>query len=77
MLLARGKYNLAKLIEVEDVELFNFVSTIKFECKYRGLLALFRSHFFSSDGMIVDATSNSPLACGKLLLQDLACYQQS
>ena len=33
MLLARGKYNLAKLIEVEDVELFNFVSTIKFECK--------------------------------------------
>ena len=31
MLLARGKYNLAKLIEVEDVELFNFVSTIKYE----------------------------------------------
>ena len=33
MLLARGKYNLANLIEVEDVELFNFVSTIKYEYK--------------------------------------------
>ena len=39
-------------------------------------VALFLSRFFSSDGIIVDATSNLPFVCRKLLQQDLTFYQQ-
>ena len=66
------------MVEVESIAILEIC--LYFQMRIRVIhecLVILISCFISSDSMIVDASSNSQLACGKLVEQDLTENQQA